>query len=320
MSVTPTTSPWRHRFTVFIPTYNRAYTLPRAFASIERQVDRDLEVVIVDDGSTDDTRALVEDWQRKVPFPVRYHHQPNQGKHVAHNTMLGLAQGEFVVLLDSDDMLLPNALERFRYHWDSIPAEERGRFAGVEGLCRYLGRDICGSPFPRDVLDSNHIEVRIGMGVGGEKRNAIRTDVLRQFPYPVFPGERHIRPSLLWDWLAQEYKFRFFNEVVQILEHQPDGLSANRFRMRIRTPRGLRLCIQEEIRLHQHALNWRQRLRLCTRYTRYSLHAGVGLGQQWRDVSIKGLWTLSVPWGALGWLGDQLRKRAAARTSRRPPT
>lgn len=300
-------------FTIFIPTFNRAYILPRTLASIERQTLHDFEVLVVDDGSTDNTRALVQAWAQRVPFEVRYHWQQNGGKHVAHNTMLGLARGEFVVLLDSDDVLAPAALERFRYHWEQIPADRRDQFAGVEGLMAYMNGGLCGKPFPEPVLDSDHIDVRVRRGISGEKRGAIRTEILRRFPYPVFAGERHIRPSLLWDRLAEAgYRFRFFNEVVQLLEHQADGLSANRFRMRMANPCGLRLCMLEEIRLHGPYLSRRARLRLGIKYVRYSLHAGYGFARQYRDIGAKGLWFASLLPGILNWIAGRARGRMRA--------
>lgn len=298
-------------FTIFIPTFNRAYILPRALASIEQQTLSDFEVVIIDDGSSDNTRELVQAWAGRVPFEVRYHYQSNGGKHVAHNTMLGLAQGQFVALLDSDDILVPTALERFKYHWEQIPREQRAQFAGVEGLiARMDNGKISGRPYPQDVMDSDHLEMRVRQDLGGDRRAAVLTTILRRFPYPVFPGERHIRPSLLWDRLAAAgYKFRFFNEVVQKFEHQSDGLSANRFTMRMANPRGLRLCIQEEIKLHWPYINWRQRLRLGAKYVRYSLHGGYGYIQQWRDTNTKGLWLVSIIPGTVDWLADLVRQK-----------
>ena len=98
------------RFSVVIPTYNRATILPRAIHSVLDQTYTDVEVVVVDDGSTDGTRevvAAIDDAR------VTYLAQPNRGVSAARNTGAGAATGEFIVFLDSDDVLLPDAVQRY---------------------------------------------------------------------------------------------------------------------------------------------------------------------------------------------------------------
>jgi glycosyltransferase involved in cell wall biosynthesis len=92
---------------VIIPTHNRATIIGAAIESVLAQSYRDVEIVIVDDGSTDDTRAVVE----RYGWPVRYVHQPNGGVSSARNFGFLHARGEFVALLDSDDAFLPWKIE-----------------------------------------------------------------------------------------------------------------------------------------------------------------------------------------------------------------
>lgn len=294
-------------FTVFIPSFNRAHTLPRAYESVCAQTFQDFELLVVDDGSTDSTAAVVEGWQRSSSFPVVYHRQPNQGKHVAHNTAVRLARGELLVLLDSDDMLVPNALARIKYHWDRIAAERRDEFAGVEGLCADTRGQLSGNRFPADVFESDYLETRNFLGVGGEKKNAIRTDVLRQFPYPQFPGEKHIRDSLLWERISESFRFLYVNEVFQIFEYQPDGLSANISRVRLRNPQGFRFYYLEDITRRARYHTSSQLRDSYFRYVRYSLHCGVGLRQQMGEVPSRALWLASLPKGIMKWLSDRGR-------------
>src|SRR5579872_2682653 len=139
-------------FTVFTPTYNRASTLPRVYESLKAQTFRGFEWLIVDDGSTDSTREIVEKWQAE--FPIRYIYQRNQGKPAAYNRAVAEARGELFLFIDSDDACLPEALERLKYHWDGIPAGERGKFSAVTALCKDQHDCLCGEKFPCDVLDS----------------------------------------------------------------------------------------------------------------------------------------------------------------------
>jgi len=94
------------RISVLIPTYNRDRYLIEAIRSVEAQTSRDWEMVVADDGSTDDTRRVVE----AFGGAVRYLYQQNQGVSAARNLAFRESSGEYVVFLDSDDYLLPNAL------------------------------------------------------------------------------------------------------------------------------------------------------------------------------------------------------------------
>jgi len=92
---------------VLIPTFNRAYIVCNAIESVLAQTYKNIEVILVDDGSTDDTRERVA----RFGDQVRYIHQPNAGLAAARNTGLAAARGEFIALQDSDDLWLPWKLE-----------------------------------------------------------------------------------------------------------------------------------------------------------------------------------------------------------------
>ena len=98
------------RVSVVIPTYNRAETLPRAIDSVLEQTVEDLEVLVVDDGSTDHTPSVLADYTD--PRLRTVVHSTNRGANVARNTGIDRARGEYVAFLDSDDEWLPEKLER----------------------------------------------------------------------------------------------------------------------------------------------------------------------------------------------------------------
>jgi glycosyltransferase involved in cell wall biosynthesis len=95
---------------IILPTYNRAHFLCEAFESIRSQQFRDWELIIVDDGSTDDTAELVASQARDLAQPVRYVVQPNHGPYGARNTGLDVARGRYLAFFDSDDLWLPHHL------------------------------------------------------------------------------------------------------------------------------------------------------------------------------------------------------------------
>ena len=296
-----------YRFTIFIPTFNRSRTLDRTLESVAAQTYRDFEVVIIDDGSEDDTRQLVQRWQKRADFPLRYYWQENQGKFAAHNNAIACASGYFFVLLDSDDRLLPSALERFDFHWRSIPDDQKDSFAGVEGLCLDHDGKIYGDRFPSDVIDTTYLEIVKKYNIRGEKRNALRTNVLSQYPYPIIEGERFIRDDLIWKRIAGRFKLRCFNEPVQMIDHQTEGLSANVISLRLKNPKGFRYYFLEEINQYSSLTGRYFRFKYHSKFVRYSLHCKIGFRQQYTEVRSKFYWLISVPRGIIGWLEDKIR-------------
>ena len=294
-------------FTIFIPTYNRAYCLPRALQSVVESTCQDLEVVLIDDGSTDDTRALVADWQARAPFPLRYFYQDNAGKANAHNRAVAEAQGYFFLNLDSDDSLIPGALDGVLAEWARVPQGQREGLSGIAGLLLEEDGSVSGTPYPQDRVDSDYLAIHSLGYIHGDKREATRTSVLREFPYPSFPGERHVRDNLILRRLAHRYRTRFVNLPLVVGRREPDGITANIRRYRARNPQGMRLAFLEEITLHDAYADSAQRHRNHVRYVRFSLHSGVGLVRQAREVKHRWHWLAALPAGIGSWLGDKAR-------------
>lgn len=283
-------------FTVLTPTYNRAHTLAGVYESLCAQTLREFEWVIVDDGSTDGTTALVGRWKDEGRCDIQYFYQPNQGKHVAVNLGVKRSRGQFLLILDSDDRCSPQALERFQIHWESIPEQSRNSFSGVTCLCMTADGAIVGSPFPERVIDSDSISLYTRYRIHGEKWGFHRTEILRQFPYPVFEGERFIPEGIVWNRIAKRYKLRFVNEPLRIFEPGKDGLTAQIRRVRIQSPLGARLYYLEYA---QAVSNWWHRARAVINYFRFSAHAKVSPRRALADVGVPRRFSALLPLGYL---------------------
>jgi glycosyltransferase involved in cell wall biosynthesis len=105
------------RVSVVIPAYNRAHFLPEVVESALAQTYRDFEVIVIDDGSTDNTPEVAS----RFPPAVRYYRQENQGLSAVRNKGIELARGEYIIFLDSDDVLLKDALEKSVLFLDQHP-------------------------------------------------------------------------------------------------------------------------------------------------------------------------------------------------------
>ena len=102
---------------VIVPSYNHGIYLPDAVDSVLNQTHSSVEVIVVDDGSTDNTREAAARYGDRV----RYHFQSNQGLAAARNTGLRLVSGDFVVFLDADDLLLPTMIEQGLKRFEAQP-------------------------------------------------------------------------------------------------------------------------------------------------------------------------------------------------------
>ena len=105
---------------VIVPTYNRGETIQAAVASVQRQTFTDWELIIVDDGSTDETAALIEGSDPRLVL-IR---QKNQGVNGARNTVMLRARGRSIAFLDSDDEWLPHHLELSLAFFRAFPEED----------------------------------------------------------------------------------------------------------------------------------------------------------------------------------------------------
>ena len=211
--------------TIFTPTYNRAHTLPRLCESLARQTLNDFLWLVVDDGSTDGTRELVSGLQARAPFPIEYVFQVNQGKHNAHNTAVGCAHTELFLIIDSDDELLPNAVEVIVSAWKRMTPHERTAIAGIWTLCRTPEGKVIGGSLPSDAFDMTLQELRFRHKDNREFMPAFETAVLRDHPFPVTPpGDCPFLPEdYVWTRITRTRAIRFLNVPCRIY-HEGAGL------------------------------------------------------------------------------------------------
>jgi len=299
----PPEAPKSYTFTVCTATFDRAYSLPRVYESLRAQSFTDFEWLVIDDGSTDETGELIQYWHEKAPFAIRYFWQENAGAGAALNRGIDESRGFLFAILDSDDAYVPTALERLKFHWESIPVDKRHHFVGVTGLVQGPSGEIVGSRFPSDVIDSDSLTMRVRFGVKGQKTGCQRTDVLRFYKFPVSGGEKNIAPGTLWNRIALNYKTRFVNEVFRVYYDTPASRSS--YRNRLANPRRGYLYYREFMWLdYDFPLKWR--LRANASYVRFALHSGVGLSKQRSEIRSPVDWIASLAPGFSAYLLDRL--------------
>ncbi len=210
-------------FSVIVPAYNRASTIERTLLSIVNQSEKDWEIIIVNDGSTDDTDSVVLPFLEKETHPVMYIKKNNGGVHTARNAGVREARGFFYVEIDSDDELTPDALFLFRKAWESIPDEKKPEYREIVGLCIDEKGSICGKKFPENInsLDWDDA-LKACNGTHGEHLACSITAIRKENPFPEPEGVTFYNESILWGKLAQEYRSYYTNNIVRIYHTEGD--------------------------------------------------------------------------------------------------
>ena len=222
--------------TVFTPTYNRRKLLTRCYESLKRQTCNDFEWLIIDDGSTDDTKEYVEKWISETnEFNIRYIYQNNQGMHGAHNTAYENINTELNTCIDSDDYMPPNAVEKICNFWRKNGSD---KYSGIIALDAFENGNIIGTKLPEKFTSSTVFELYSKKEVKGDKKLIYRTEITKKYPYPIFEGEKYVGLAYKYYKLDEEYEMLLMNETVCIVEYQIEGSSMNMINQYMRNPKG----------------------------------------------------------------------------------
>lgn len=231
--------------TVFTPTYNRGYCLHQVYESLLRQKNKDFIWLIIDDGSSDNTKDLVQSWINESEIMIEYDYKPNGGMHTAHNRAYELLKTELNMCIDSDDYLTDDAVEKILSFWNINKKENVGAIYALD--CTSDGK-VLGRKYPDDLKEFKGWGSQIVIyndnkihKVKGDKKCISVTKYLKQYPpIPVFENEKYY--SLYWKqhFLERDYKILILNTPVCVVEYLPDGASMNKFKQYFDDAQGFR--------------------------------------------------------------------------------
>lgn len=220
------------KITVLTPTYNRKDTLLRTIRSIENQVFSDWEYIIVNDGSTDSTDKVVEQFMQTTKHPVLYIKKENGGVHTARNLGFKNARGELLINLNSDDELVPEALKVFWDTWKKIPHIDKAKYREVVAQCKDESGKRVGQPFPQNINQLPWDKARKICYESGEEHVAcFVANVMKRNLFPEPEGVTFMTENILWRKLDQTYCAYYINDMLRIYhqegnDHLSSGLSA----------------------------------------------------------------------------------------------
>ena len=236
-----------NKITVFTPTFNRGYLMNKLFYSLNSQTNKHFEWLIVDDGSIDQTGELVETFKEQADFEIRYFYQQNGGKHRAINHGLDLARGELFFIVDSDDSLTDDAIEKIFNNYSGIAFDNS--FAGIAFNKGFSKKRIVGETFEGTYIDCDNLH-RGKHNILGDKAEVYRTDILKSIKFPVVDGENFMSEVVLWNEVARRgYKLRWFNDIIYFCDYLEDGLTKNSEKILFNNPVAHQMMTKELLQI-----------------------------------------------------------------------
>ena len=221
--------------TVLTPVYNRAELLLRCYESLNSQTNKEFEWLIVDDGSTDNTAIIVQELIQRNELDIRYLKKNNGGKHTAVNYGVNNISSMMTLILDSDDMLTPDAIASISELYNKYI--EQKDICGFTFLKQYPDGSNMGDLFPRNGR-YNFIDWRVNGVVSGDQCDVFYTSCMKEYPFSEHVGERFIGESTSWIRMADKYDMICESKAIYIADYLEGGLTKRGRAMRIQCPLG----------------------------------------------------------------------------------
>lgn len=223
------------KLTIFTPTYNRGYILPKLYASLIRQTSRDFVWLIVDDGSIDNTFQLVKSWIKDDKIEIVYYKQKNQGKSIAHNEGVEHTNTELFTCVDSDDYLRNNAVEEILNTWKKNYNKDS---IGILAFRGYSDNRALTSIKNNNKRFTTLRNAYKKLGLNGDTMLVYKSNVIKKYKFPKIRGEKFVPEAYLYDLLDQEGSLIILPKVLYVGEYLDDGYTKNMVKLLLDNPNG----------------------------------------------------------------------------------
>lgn len=228
------------RFTICIPTYNRADKISNSLDSLVKQKFKDFEVIVIDDGSQAKAEKVVNKYKDKLK--LTYIYQDNGGKHTAINKGLDNAKGELFLILDDKLVLYEDALSIFDKKWSEI--EDNEKIMGMMALSdTYKNKNKAK---PCDGSQFSYCDFHFKMDLN-DCVEANRTKYLKEVRWPTSEKTKFMLEAYVFDRLGLKYDLIFIDKIVRHDEYIEGGITRNIIEFRRKNAYGFLLDCQDKI-------------------------------------------------------------------------
>ncbi len=231
--------------TIFTPTYNRCDKLKRLYKSILSQNNKNLEWLIVDDGSTDGTKDYISKIIEDNEVNIRYIHKSNGGKYTAYNEALKNANGYLFFCVDSDDMLSDSAIDKIYEFWYS--SDKTDCCCGIIAMKSEVSGRLRIDDLPENVGEITLWELDNVYKCWGDKCFIFITSIAKKYFFPEIGDEKFFPESYIYDKIGLEHSFLIMNTVLNECEYFDGGYTDQLVKLMLKNPTGYKIFYSQRI-------------------------------------------------------------------------
>ena len=214
------------KLSILTATYNRANYLEKLYNSIKINLNNDIipEWIIVDDGSSDNTKEIVQNFLKKNEFEIKYIYQENQGKMAAINKAVSMAEGELIVDCDSDDFFTVNSFKIIKENADKLL--NNPKYYGMIFLRKEDNGNISGKEI--NIKDSTTMfDLYFKYDIQGEKVIVYNSNIRKKYKHEIEKNEKFITEARMYHKMDEKYKLIPINEAIEQGSYKKDGYTKN---------------------------------------------------------------------------------------------
>ena len=209
------------KISVLTPSYNRADKLKVLYQSLCKQTYTNFEWILIADGSTDDTDAVVRGFIEEKKILIKYKWKQNGGKPSAHNEGVLLADSELIIICDDDDYFVDGALNTVNEYWVKYKNDRTG------GMIAYRGNQnttVKNKLFPPDKIYAHFDDIFINNKYF-DTVQIYKTEILKKNLFPVTKNEKFVPEVYIWRKIDRKYCIIVVPEILEITEYLEDGMT-----------------------------------------------------------------------------------------------
>lgn len=254
------------KISVLTTTYNREKELERLYASlvVNNNSNIDFEWLIMDDGSTDRTKIMVENYIKQNLIDIKYFYQENAGKMSAINELIKHVTGDICLTCDSDDYLVTGAFNIIEKYSAKLLNDET--VYALVFLKKGQDGKISGNTFPEDFHRSDMFSLYFREGIEGEKVLVFKTDIRKKFKHELEADEKFVTEGRMYYKMDIDYDVICINEALEIGDYQEDGYTKNIQDVFKKNPLGHYMYFKEILEMDLTGVSFKKKMYIYRHY------------------------------------------------------